>query len=235
MGLIGVAPHFRLPQVGIEPGSAAERAGLKSFDVILSVQGRAVESMADLEPLFFDRARSGLMLLVTYQRPRDAAFGFAAVATLEPRSAQIVPEAPTRPGHYDFGLRPADLYIHDVESGSPAARAGLEPGDVLVSLDGAALGAWEMFTQALEERPEDEHLVTWRTRSGEPRQAKIRRAAPHPRRVSGGVDALRVWRHRGACHRAGAARGRGDAPVRRAGQSGGPRICGDADAIGSSG
>jgi regulator of sigma E protease len=174
VGLIGVAPHFRLPQVGIEPGSAADRAGLATFDIILSVQGRPVESAADLEPLFFDRARSGSMLLVTYLRPRASPLGFAAVALLEPRSAQIVPEAPIRPGHYDFGLRPADLYLHDVEPGSPAARAGLEPGDVLTSLDGAPLPAWEMFSQALEERPLDEHVVTWKTRSGEPREAHIR-------------------------------------------------------------
>ena len=169
-----MAPHFRLPQVGIEPGSAAEQAGLRSFDVIISVQGRPIESLADLEPLFFNRSRSGSMLLVTYERPLAASLGFAAVARLEPHSAQIVPEAPTRPGHYDFGLRPADLYIHEVEPGSPAAKAGIQPGDALVSLDGAPLGAWEMFAQALEERPEDEHLVAWRTRTGESREAHIK-------------------------------------------------------------
>jgi regulator of sigma E protease len=174
VGLIGVAPHFRLPQVGIEPNSPAERAGLKSFDIIISVQGRPVEGVADLEPLFFDRSRSGGMLLVTYERPIDSGFHFAAVARLEPRSAQIVPEAPKRPGHYDFGLRPADLYIHEVEPNSPAAKAGIQPGDSLVSLDGTPLGAWEMFAQALEERPEDDHLVAWRTRSGENRDAHIK-------------------------------------------------------------
>jgi regulator of sigma E protease len=174
VGLIGVAPHFRLPQVGVQPGSAAEKAGLRSFDVILSVQGRPVESAADLENLYYDRARSGSMLLVTYQRPLTPSLGFAAVARLEPRSAQIVPEAPTRPGHYDFGLRPADLYIHEVEPASPAAKIGLLPGDVLTALDGTPLGAWEVFTQMLEERPEDEHLISWTTRGGDPREAKVR-------------------------------------------------------------
>jgi regulator of sigma E protease len=119
------------------------------------------------------------MLLVTFQRPRAATLGFAAVAQLEPRSAQIVPDAPTRPGHYDFGLRPADLYIHDVEPTSPAAKIGLVAGDMLVSLDGAPLGAWEMFTQALEERPLDEHLIAWRTAGGDPRQATFRLEPRH--------------------------------------------------------
>src|SRR5581483_7598792 len=39
VGLIGVAPHFRLPQVGVvDEQSAAFRAGLRSFDVITSIQ-----------------------------------------------------------------------------------------------------------------------------------------------------------------------------------------------------
>jgi regulator of sigma E protease len=114
------------------------------------------------------------MLLVTYERPREASLGFASVARLEPRSAQIVPDAPARPGHYDYGLRPADLYIHEVEPGSPAAAVGLQPGDCLVSLDGAPLTAWEMFAQALEERPLDEHEVVWRTHAGVERQARFK-------------------------------------------------------------
>jgi regulator of sigma E protease len=173
VGLIGVAPHFRLPQVGIEPGSAAERAGLRSFDLITSVQGRPVESVADLEPLFDDRARSGGMLLVTFERPNGPQLGFAAVARLEPQTAQIVPDGPTRPGHYDYGLRPADPFVHEVEPGSPAAHLGIAPGDRLLALDGAPVGAWEMFAQTLEERPLDEHVVAWRTSVGERREARF--------------------------------------------------------------
>jgi regulator of sigma E protease len=173
IGLIGVAPHFRMPQVGVEPGSAAERAGLRSFDVITSVQGRPISSAEELEPLLYDRGRSGSMLLVTFDRPGPAAFGFAALALLSPATAQIIPDAPTRPGHYDFGLRPADPYIHEVEPGSPASAIGLAPGDSLTLLDGAPVAAWEMFAQALEERPLDEHVVAWRDSAGAAREARF--------------------------------------------------------------
>jgi regulator of sigma E protease len=166
VGLIGVAPHFRLPQVGVlDDSSAAARAGLRTFDVITSVQGRPVATMADLEPLL--QPRSGAMLVVTYLRPQPSALGFAEVARLEPGSAVIVPQAPTPSDkHFDAGLRPADLFIHAVEPGTPAASlggVGLRPGDVLETIDGARLTSWELFAQQLEEHPDVEHSITWRS------------------------------------------------------------------------
>jgi hypothetical protein len=107
------------------------------------------------------------MLVVTYLRPQlmTGALGFAPVARLEPGSAQLVP---ARFGNkYDAGLRPADLFIHSVEPGSPAAEIGVHPGDVLAALDGQPLTSWEMFAQALEERPDVEHVVRWHSSDGD--------------------------------------------------------------------
>jgi regulator of sigma E protease len=187
VGLIGVAPHYRLPQVGvIGEDSAAGRAGLRTFDLITSVQGRPVRTMADLEPLF--NPRGGGMLLVSFVRvggsdEPDGGLGFASVARLEPHTAQVVPQAILGPHgtRYDAGLLPADLFVHAVEPGTPAAALGLQPGDVLVSLDGAKLTAWELLQQAFEERPLDEHLLAWR-RPGE-RDERQARFHLEPRRT----------------------------------------------------
>src|SRR5262249_20947829 len=120
--------------------------------------------------------RGGGMMLVTYCRP-DAGLGFASAARLEPHSAQIIPAALARvdrPPRYDAGLRPADLFIHDVGPGSPAHRIRLGPGDVLTALDGSKLTAWELFAQALEERPRDQHLIEWRALDGSVHRAGFR-------------------------------------------------------------
>jgi regulator of sigma E protease len=170
VGLIGVAPHFRLPQVGVFDGDAAWQAGLRSFDVVTSIQGRPIASAADLEPLV--RPRSGGMLLVTYLRPAGDALGFAPVARLEPHTAQVVPRLVD--GRYDSGLRPADLFIHAVEPGTPAAALGLAPGDLLLALDGTPLTAWELLAQAFEERPEEEHRLAWRGSDGREHQGRFR-------------------------------------------------------------
>ena len=158
VGLIGIAPHFRLPLVGVlDENCAAYRAGVRSFDLITSVQGRPVVTAADLEPLV--QPRSGAMVVVTFLRADPAQLGFAPIARLAPGTATIVPELVEK--RYETGLRPADLFVHAVEPGTPAASLGLAAGDVLVALDGVKLTAWELFSQQLEEHPQDEHALTW--------------------------------------------------------------------------
>jgi regulator of sigma E protease len=117
------------------------------------------------------------MMLVTYLRPSQPVFGFAQLSTLEPRTAQIIPLAVERvgkPPRYDAGLRPADLYLYAVEPGTPAAALGLRAGDVLTTLDGEKLLAWELFEQALDERPTDAHTLGWRSADGVEHTATLR-------------------------------------------------------------
>src|SRR5262249_14001269 len=71
VGLLGIAPHFRLPQIGVlDEKTPAYQAGLRTFDVVTSIQGRPVSNTADLEPLV--HPRSGSMLVVTYLRPQGS-------------------------------------------------------------------------------------------------------------------------------------------------------------------
>jgi regulator of sigma E protease len=182
VGLIGIAPHRRLPQIGIvSEGSPAGVAGMRSFDVVLAIQGRPAKTVADLEPLI--HPRGGSLLVVSYVRPTTR-LGFAAVGRLEPAVATLVPNGdaviatPSMPdpdaraaadralvihghGRYDAGVRAADLFVYDVEAGSPAESIGLRRGDLLLRLDDAPLQSWELFERALEERPQSEHEVAW--------------------------------------------------------------------------
>jgi len=198
VGLIGIAPHRRLPQVGIvSEASPAGAAGMRSFDVVLAIQGRPAQSLADLEPLV--NPRGGGMLVVSYVRPASS-LGFAAVGRLEPAVATVVPtpepiigRGPGTPlaaqevedeassdrrlvvrprGRYDAGVRAADLFVYDVEIGSAAAQLGLARGDLLLRLDDAKLASWELFERALEERPFAEHQIAWfRPATGEVQRA----------------------------------------------------------------
>jgi regulator of sigma E protease len=168
VGLIGIAPHFRLAQVGVLHGdNPARAAGIETFDVVTSIQGRPVQSAADLEPLI--APRSGAAVLVGLLRPMPSPLGAASVTRLEPRTAQVIPASHLEHGraHFETGLRPADLFVYDVESGTPASALGLVRGDLVVSLDGAQLGSFDAFAQALDERPDAEHRIRWRAADGE--------------------------------------------------------------------
>jgi regulator of sigma E protease len=46
-----------------------------------------------------------------------------------------------------------DAGVGEVTPGSPAERAGLEPGDQVVAIDGVAVGNWDDFVDAIEARP----------------------------------------------------------------------------------
>ena len=199
VGLIGIAPHRRLPQVGVVSAlSPAGQAGMRSFDVVLAIQGRPAISQADLDPLV--NPRSGGMLVVSYVRP-SSGLGFAAVGRLEPAVATVVPAldpvlpalqpvaddraliARTR-GHYDAGVRAADLFVYDVETGSAAEELGLKRGDLLLRLDGGVLGSWELFERALEERPTVEHEIVWfRPQTGDIHKARFQLAAEKPSEI----------------------------------------------------
>lgn len=168
VGLVGVAPYFKLPQIGVVGDDApAYKAGLRTFDIITAIHGRPVRLSDDLEPLV--HPRGGGMLVITYLRPVDEALGFTPLALLSPRTAQVVPanvNPPGRPPRYDAGVRPADTFVHSVVPGTPAAAIGLGRGDMLTTLDGQPVTAWELFTQAVDEHPRDEHTVGWRSADG---------------------------------------------------------------------
>ena len=189
-GQLGLSPRARLAQIGVRDdaeyaelgGNPAARAGLRTFDVITSVQGRPVETYKDLEVAL---ARShGEATLVTYLRPHaDNAAGFLPLAWLEPGTAQVFPARVAagkgHPAHYEAGIRPGSLFVHHVEPGSPADRAGIHPGDEIMAVDGVAPRHFEVLMQALEEHPERSYQIDWKTPAGEPHGAAVR-LDPHP-------------------------------------------------------
>ena len=69
-----------------------------------------------------------------------------------------------------------------VESGSPAAGAGIQPGDELVSIDGRALETWEQAQYAVLLRPGADLDLRFR-RGSEERQATVRAGTTEKERV----------------------------------------------------
>jgi regulator of sigma E protease len=175
VGLIGVAPYFKLPQIGVVgEDSAAYKAGLRTFDVVTAIHGRPIATSSELDTLIHPRG-SG-MLVVTYLRPVDAALGFVSLALLSPRSAQVVPSNVSPAGkspRYDAGVRAADSFVHAVEPGTPAAAVGLGRGDMVTQLDGQPVTSWELLTQSLDEHPIDEHTIAWHGIDGVDRHASF--------------------------------------------------------------
>jgi regulator of sigma E protease len=112
------------PVVGVVmPGSAAEKAGIRRGDRILTVAGEAVDTWEDL------------FLAIGTRANRDVA------ATLlrdgKPVSLSVRPDAETRFEVGNIGVLP-DVHpvVESLVKGDPAEGAGIKVGDVIVALNG---------------------------------------------------------------------------------------------------
>ena len=111
------------------PGSAgAARPALAAGDTIRAVDGQPVANYAELIGLL--NTRSDKPVTLTVERAGPA--GSAAVET-------VAVEIPVQP-LLATGMTMTALPIKAVQDGSPAAAAGIQPGDLLETIDGAAVG-----------------------------------------------------------------------------------------------
>ena len=120
----------------VNPGSAAERAGLEVNDIITAVNGEKVDSASELRNTI-GLMRSGDSVEITALREGSAR---TFKATLDERnSGQIANAADVHPGLNGASFAEADdndgILVSGVAPGSPAAIAGLRPQDRIVRVN----------------------------------------------------------------------------------------------------
>jgi len=73
----------------------------------------------------------------------------------------------------DFGEGIQGVKFADVSAGSPAAKAGLQAGDIMVSFDGKAISNLYDFTYALRGKKPGDEVVVKVMRDGKPLEVKV--------------------------------------------------------------
>ena len=131
----------------VEGDSPAADAGIARGDVLTQVDGRDVRSEDELERRIQDHAQGDRIALT---RRRD---GADAVVTVT--AAPFPAERADRVAWSRLGLEVAEdgdgLDVRKVRSGSPAARIGVQRGDRVLGLDGAALRSLADFRRRMFE------------------------------------------------------------------------------------
>jgi serine protease Do len=132
----------------VEDGGPAAKAGVRSGDVILSVNGKAIERSADLPAVVADAA-PGSSARIEVMRSGKPVTLEAKYGEMKDRAEKAAASAPVDGGKLGLAVRPltpeersqsglaAGLVVQDVAG--PAARAGLQPGDVVLSLNGESV------------------------------------------------------------------------------------------------
>ena len=129
------------PIVGvIDPKSFAAQAGLKTFDKVLSINGKKINNRKELFHLLSHPISSEVPWKLEIERKGKE----VKQLTLNPPK-----EYHSSPDIEALGLVRTDLFIADLKKGGAADRAGLKKGDFIFKLNGKRLPSWKVLVEQI--------------------------------------------------------------------------------------
>jgi regulator of sigma E protease len=135
-GRIGISAVPRTAEITIaSPDSPAGRAGLKTFDKVVKLDGQPIANYEELAEKL--AARSDALPLEVLRPLEQPAPG--GTLWTEKRLQLEVP-APAKSG--DYGIEASDLTLFAVQPGGAADQAGLKRGDRVLAVNGTPALAW---------------------------------------------------------------------------------------------
>jgi regulator of sigma E protease len=164
MNMVGrEEPEFmRLPPrlAAVQAGSPAEAAGFERGDTVLEADGVAVPNWETFQQAVL--FNPGRRLPVTVERDGEKV-RLEVEVTLPPEESR---QRRYKVGYIGLTEPAYDVRIWGVQAGSAAEAAGLEEGDLILSVDGEAVLTQEDVTRLISARPERDTVLGIR-RAGE--------------------------------------------------------------------
>jgi serine protease Do len=184
--LEGDAKDLDLPTGGaliarVEDNSPAQKAGLKRYDLIVAINGKAVKAAADLQ-MEIANSTPGDEITVTIFRNRDkqtvkvkvseAPDSIKEQAVAESKSLNLgmtlTKNTPALAREYELKTSKG-LVIEDVDRGGTAAENGLKPGDVILAVNRSEIDSVEQFKRILAGRRGGSKIFMLINRNGDER------------------------------------------------------------------
>ena len=135
VGWLGLQHERQMAVVGITSSDTpAARAGLRSGDRVARVGETPVEDWTAFAGAYAQRQGSVELTLI-----RGADEDESEVRLSVPALGSVA----------RLGVIPAVVLVKEVSEGKPAARAGIQPGDLIVAVDGAPLGSFSTFQETV--------------------------------------------------------------------------------------
>ncbi len=143
----------------VQPDSPADRAGLKPGDVVLMADGQAITDSGDLPAIIGEAKPGTTMKLQIWREGHKQELSAKLVNDTDHKDNQLASKDTSAPGRLGLALRPLQpderkdsglsggLLVQDVSG--PAAMAGIQPGDVLMAVNGKPVTTVEQVRQAV--------------------------------------------------------------------------------------
>jgi serine protease Do len=158
----------------VQPGSPADKAGVREYDVITGVNGRKVEGVQELR-LRVASLSPGSQVTLQLMRDRKPTEITAKLGEKPDRKAEAAPVQETEPDVLD-GVTVADLddtnrrefnipekvkgaLVTQVEPDSIAASAGIRPGDVIQEVERRAVNSADQAVKMSEELKREKQVL----------------------------------------------------------------------------
>ncbi len=160
-------------------GSPAAKAGVKAGDIITEYDGRKVARSEDLPRAVAETpvGRGVSIAVVRDGKPITLRATIARLSEPETRSAtqskaakdalglSLQPLTPAEARERGLGER-AGVLVRGVQDGSPAANAGLQPGDVITEINRAPIRSVDDMKQAMDKQGKDKPALFLVHRNG---------------------------------------------------------------------
>jgi regulator of sigma E protease len=128
------------------PGSPADVAGIQVGDRVSQVNGQVISTRTEL----FDAVAKSHGQALTLEIKRD---GQIKTVKVTPTTAPGGQQTSTQEPGYYLGVEEAPPLVTSVMQNSPAAKAGLQTGDHVASIDGLTIHTWSQMTGIVKESP----------------------------------------------------------------------------------
>lgn len=160
---------------GVVEGSAAEAAGLQKGDIILSIGGDKVGSFEEVSKAVRSREPGAEVSVVVLrdgtQQEFTATLGKQSIHSYSYETKSVSRAYLGVKGRNidaeDTGLGVQDgAYLTEVVENTPAAKGGLQQGDVIVSMDGEPVGSFEELGEVIRSREAGEEVEVEVMRNG---------------------------------------------------------------------
>jgi len=155
----------------VEPGSPAEKAGLQAGDIIVKLGDKEIEHSNDLPVLVAD-ITPGSKTSIEVIRKGSSKVLPITVGEMKPVKAVQETESGSEPGRLGVSVRPLsaeELASVGLQSGllietvsGPAARAGVQEGDVILALNGNPVRSVDELRNQVKKAGKHVALLVWR-------------------------------------------------------------------------